>query len=279
MTSLIFLKLGGSLITDKTGVEAVRQDVLNRLCDEIAAFRQANPDVKLLLGHGSGSFGHVAGAKYGTRNGVSSAAEWVGFTKVSSAAAWLNRIVVDSLQKAGVPALTLQPSASVVCENGRITQIATAPIQHALDAGLLPVVHGDVAFDMVRGGTIISTEEVMMAIAETLPPSWLLLAGETAGVLDEKGDVIPQITRQNLPDIEPALGGSRGTDVTGGMASKVNSMLQLVDEHPQLNIRIFSGLQAGQLQKTLENPQAAIGTLLCRGSNEFEVDFDNRFNR
>ena len=264
--TLIFLKLGGSLITDKTGIESVRHDVLTRLCHEIATVRQRNPDMKLLLGHGSGSFGHVAAAKYGTRSGVSTSTEWAGFTEVSSAAARLNRLVVDGLQAAGVSALTLQPSASAVCENGRIAYIATAPIQAALDAGLLPVVHGDVAFDKVIGGTIISTEEVMMAVAETLPPSWLLLAGETAGVLNENGDVIPKITRKNLPEIASALGGSRGTDVTGGMATKVNSMLQLVDEHPQLKIRIFSGLPAGQLQQTLQNPQADVGTLLCNDS-------------
>lgn len=272
MTSLIFLKLGGSLITDKTGVEAVRSDVLARLCQEIAAFCQSNPHAKLLLGHGSGSFGHVAAAKYGTRQGVSSQSEWAGFTEVSSAAARLNRIVVDALQAAGVPALTLQPSASVVCENGRISQIATTPIQHALNAGLLPVVHGDVAFDTVRGGTIVSTEEVMMGVAATLPPTWLLLAGETVGVLDQNSDIIPTITRENLPAIASALGGSRGTDVTGGMASKVNSMLHLIDDHPQLNIRIFSGLKAGGLYATLKTPQLPVGTLLCKTELVDSVD-------
>ena len=262
--TLIFLKLGGSLITDKTGVEAVRPDVLTRLCHEIAAFRHTNPTTKLLLGHGSGSFGHVAAAKHGTRNGVSSSSEWTGFTAVSSAAARLNRLVVDALQKAGVPALTLQPSASIVCENGRITQIATKPIQLALAAGLLPVIYGDVAFDTTQGGTIVSTEEVMMAVTGELRPLWLLLAGETAGVLDQSGDVIPQITRESLPTIASALGGSRGTDVTGGMASKVNSMLQLIDDHPQLNIRIFSGLDEGHLKSTLQNPQVSFGTLICK---------------
>ena len=125
------------------------------------------------------------------------------------------------------------------------------------------MVHGDVAFDTVRGGTIISTEEVMMAVAKTLQPSWLLLAGETLGVLDQNGQVILKITRESLPEIASVLGGSRGTDVTGGMASKVNSMLQMLIEQPQLNIRIFSGLNARQLQTTLQNPQISSGTLLC----------------
>ena len=35
---------------------------------------------------------------------------------------------------------------------------------------------GDVAFDALRGGTIVFTEEAMAALAGALRPSWLLLA-------------------------------------------------------------------------------------------------------
>ena len=49
---MIFLKLGGSLITDKTGVEAARPAVLARLAAEIAAARAAQPGLPLLIGHG-----------------------------------------------------------------------------------------------------------------------------------------------------------------------------------------------------------------------------------
>ncbi|MCP5096711.1 MAG: uridylate kinase [Chloroflexi bacterium] len=259
----IFLKLGGSLITDKTGVEAVRADVLARLAQEISAAKQQQPDLLLLLGHGSGSFGHVVAAKYGTRQGVSTPEEWGGFTAVSDSAAKLNRLVLSALRANNLSALTLQPSASAVCANGRITHISTQPIQAALDAKLLPVVYGDVAFDTVQGGTIISTEEVMMAVAGEIRPSWLLLAGETPGVLDLNGNVIPTITQEILPDIESALGGSRGTDVTGGMASKVKSMLSLTATFPGLKIRIFSGLEAGILQQTILDPVSAPGTVIA----------------
>ena len=165
---MIFLKLGGSLITDKTGVEIVQHSVLAGLAAEIAAARAARPDLQILLGHGSGSFGHVAAAKYGTRQGVQTAVQWHGFAEVSSAASRLSKIVTDALLAADVPALSLQPSASAVCVNGRIHQIATEPIRLAFAHNLVPVIHGDVAFDTQQGGTIISTEEVMMALAEEL---------------------------------------------------------------------------------------------------------------
>ena len=255
-----FLKLGGSLITDKTKVETVRFDVLAQVVGEIKTAVSQNPNLRLVLGHGSGSFGHVAAAKYGTRSGVESAEEWSGFAEVSVTASRLNKIVVEALQAEGVPALTLQPSASIVCRGGKIVQIAAKPVQMALDAGLVPVIHGDVAFDQTQGGTIMSTEEVMMALADALQPEWLLLAGETVGVYDEAQKVIPHISSANFEEVKGALGGSRGTDVTGGMIAKVESMLALVAQFPSMKIRIFSGLEVGNLVKLLGDGERPFGT-------------------
>lgn len=261
-TDIIFLKLGGSLLTDKTGFEALRPEIMARLAEEIAVARRANPSLKLVLGHGSGSFGHVAGAKYGTRSGVYGPEQWFGFAEVADAAARLNRIVVASLLSAGVPAVGLSSFASARVSNGKITHLNVETLRSALNAGLVPVVYGDVAFDAIRGGTIISTEEIMEYLSAEMPAAWLLLAGETPGVLDLQGEVIPLITRHTLPEVLPALGASRGTDVTGGMASKVLAMLDLVEARPNLSVRIFSGLEPGLLQALLMDPSLGSGTLL-----------------
>ncbi|MCB9418669.1 MAG: isopentenyl phosphate kinase family protein [Ardenticatenaceae bacterium] len=261
---MIFLKLGGSLITDKTGVEQLLPDVLARLAGEIGQVWTGNPDLRLLVGHGAGSFGHVAAAKYDTRHGVQTAVQWHGFAEVHASMARLNRLVVEALLAAGVSALSLQPSALARCENGRITTIDAAPVLAALDSGLVPVVYGDVAFDGGWGGTIISTEEIMAALAGAVRPSWLLLAGVTEGVLDQSGQLIPTITPANLPQIEAALGGSHGTDVTGGMASKVRGMLALAEQHHGLQVLIFSGLTAGMVKRALVEPETAVGTRIAQ---------------
>lgn len=79
---LIFLKLGGSLITEKaTEARAVRTTVLQRLMTEIAEARKQR-QFRLVLGHGAGSFGHVEAKRHGTRQGVSSNAQWHGFLEV-----------------------------------------------------------------------------------------------------------------------------------------------------------------------------------------------------
>ena len=141
--------------------------------------------------------------------------------------------------------------------------MATAPLVNALDRGLVPVVHGDVAFDRMRGGTILSTEEVFTYLLTQLPAAWLLLAGETKGVYDGKGRTIPRITPADFADIAPALGGSRGIDVTGGMVAKVEQMLALIKKHPGLRVCIFSGLEEGALVHRLEQPEGPGGTIIA----------------
>lgn len=262
MSNTLFLKLGGSLITDKTGVEAARPDVLARLAGEIQRAWASRPGLRLVIGHGSGSFGHVAAARYGTRNGVYTVEQWRGLAEVAASAARLNRLVLEALLAAGLPAISFQPSASAVCHGGHLRRLATEPIEAALAAGLAPLVYGDVAFDQEQGGTIISTEEVMSYLAEPLRPAWLLLAGETAGVLDSQGRVVPRLTPKNVAMVEGALGGSRGTDVTGGMASKVRGMLALVKAHPHLSIRIFSGLAEGAVEYVIREPGEGSGTVI-----------------
>lgn len=43
-------------------------------------------------------------------------------------------------------------------------------LQAALSAGVVPVVHGDVAFDQELGGTVASTEEIFAFLARDMAP-------------------------------------------------------------------------------------------------------------
>ena len=100
---LQFLKLGGSLITDKSKPSTPFPDVISRLAAEIAAFVRNNPGDRLVIGHGSGSFGHFAGKKYNTRQGVYSPEQWLGFAEVWRQASMLHRLVIEALAQAGTP--------------------------------------------------------------------------------------------------------------------------------------------------------------------------------
>lgn len=272
MDELVFLKLGGSLLTDKTRPQALRGHVLARLAAEIAAALRDRPDLRLVIGHGSGSFGHVAASRYGTRTGVHTPEQWRGYAEVARVAAELNRLVVNALAEAGVPALRLQPSASALCHDGELRTLDERPLVAALRHGLAPVVHGDVALDDVRGGTIISTEEIFRWLAPRLNPRRVVLVGEVVGVLTAdpasgvRGELVAEITPATLPDLAQALGGSRGVDVTGGMVAKVAEMLALAQATPSLAaVQVISGWAPGLVRAVLADPTHRAGTRITAG--------------
>jgi isopentenyl phosphate kinase len=264
-THLVFVKLGGSLITDKHQRATPRYSVIRRLADEVDRALKANPGLRVLLGHGSGSFGHWVADRYHTQNGVDSREAWHGFAEVSASASRLNRIVVDTFLESGVPVLSLQPSAVVCAHGGEIRAYPLDNLERALDQQLVPLIYGDVAFDTANGGTILSTEALFTYVAARLRPAWILLLGNAPGVLDAEGHVIPTITPTTYARAQAYLSGSSATDVTGGMADKVSRMMALARDHPDIRIRILSGRTPNALVRALLNPDAASGTLIHAG--------------
>jgi isopentenyl phosphate kinase len=262
---IVFVKLGGSLITDKTQPMTPRLGVIQRLSDEIRQAMAAVPNLQLLIGHGSGSFGHAVANQYQTQSGGKSQDYWRGFSEVWAAARDLNQIVISALLRSGLPVITFPPSASIITRNTHILSWDTSPIQAALAHDLVPVVYGDVIFDTILGGSILSTEAVFQYLAGEIHPHAVLLVGLDHGVYqdpDHPAEIISHITPRNINTVLPALSASQSVDVTGGMLSKVQLMLSLVQNNPSLTVRIFSGLEPGNLYQALTAENTPIGTLI-----------------
>ena len=265
---LVFLKLGGSLITDKSREATAREDVIQRAAREVRRALEARPGLRLLLGHGSGSFGHFVARRYGTREGASDERGWRGYAETAAAAARLNRLVTDIFLAEGVPVVSIQPSASALCRAGELVRMEERPIEEALAHGLVPLVYGDVALDEEWGCTIVSTEQIFAHLAPKLQPRHIILAGTVDGVFtadplrDPKAHLIEEVTPANFARVEGMLAGSYGVDVTGGMLSKVRRMYQLVLSQPSLQVRLISGLKPGLIERALLDAQLAEGTLI-----------------
>jgi len=266
LNELVLLKLGGSLITDKTQEQTPHLGVIRRLAQEIGQALEERPALQLLIGHGSGSYGHFVGRRYRTREGIVGDDGWRGYAETGAAAARLNRLVTDALVEAGLPVLSVQPSASALCRDGELVRLETRPIVTALENGLIPLVYGDVALDELRGCTIISTEEIFAYLAGRLHPRRIILIGEVDGVYDRDplrdsgARHIAQVSAVNYAQIEEWLGGSHGVDVTGGMLGKVQEMLALVRRVPGLVVHLLTGQEPGRVREVLLNPDASGGT-------------------
>jgi len=269
LSELVLLKLGGSVITDKTNPFTARTDVINRLATEIKnALDERGDDLQLIIGHGSGSFGHEVANKYQTHKGAVSADSWLGFAEVAAAAAELNYIVLTALRRAGVPALKFQPSASTRTRGNQLMYLETFPLKEALSHGLVPIVYGDVSIDASQGMSIVSTEKLFDNLARELTPARIILAGQVDGVYESDplanpaAGIIEDIDRTNWDEVELMLGGSHGTDVTGGMFTKVQEMYRLTVAMPPMQAMIISAEEAGNVEAVLKGQTVNFGTLI-----------------
>lgn len=260
MTTLI--KLGGSLITDKSQAKSFRADIVRQVARQIARIRESDGQRRIVIGHGSGSFGHFEARKYGTAAGVHSDQERLGFARVGAVAAELSMLVLKELIAAGLPAMRFQPSATIISRNRQIISFDGRALALALDKRIVPLIHGDIALDEATNGAIVSTESIFSHLAGPLKVKRIILLGEVEGVFDTRGRLIPAITPSSFGEARSALAGSDGVDVTGGMRQKVETMIDIVREHPALEIAIADGRREGVLLDLLVN-RRKIGTRIC----------------
>ena len=261
---ITFLKLGGSLITDKNTPHTARPEVIRRIAEEIHAAWHPKKD-RLVIGHGSGSFGFVPAKKYGTRKGVHTETEWAGFAEVHAEATALNHIVTEILRDEGLPVLSFVPMNCIHTENGKVISWDISDINNCFDNHLIPLVFGDTVFDSVRGGTILSTEDLFTHLCDEfqeLPR--ILLAGLEEGVWKDypaNTDLMREISSQYCGD-NSFIHGSASTDVTGGMHEKVRLMQELIRGNKADSALIFSGEIPGNVQSVLEGQ--SIGTAILK---------------
>ncbi len=215
------LKLGGSVITEKDQPETVDEATLEQVVDAVV---DAYEPGKFVVVHGGGSFGHHHAAKHGysktdgTRNATA-------VTDVHRAMSVLNDAVVDAFQARDVAAVPVSPLSVARRDAAATLSFPADGVETALDEGFLPVVQADPIVQEGAGATILSGDEIVVTLGESLGANRVGLCSTVPGVLDAEGNVIPEI--DDFDEVASVLGESDSTDVTGGMAGKVQSLLAL----------------------------------------------------
>lgn len=272
---LVFLKLGGSLISDKRKRRSFRTSVVRRVAREIHEVLDEKPGMRLLLAHGGGGFAHFPAAMFRTRDGVAGGGGWRGVAETRRGVAEMNRRVLDCFAKENLFPVLIPPCAGVMAEDGCVRRWDITVIRQLLALGQMPMIHGDVVADARREFTIASTEELFAFLASRLKPNRIILACDVEGVYvssrdrSSRRDVVPLISRGNIAEVRRVLTNPRlltsksvGCDVTGGMAAKVDGLWTLVRRRPGLEARIVSGLQPGIVRAALLGD--AVGTAVRR---------------
>ena len=247
MKKVIFIKLGGGLITDKNNPFVARKSVIKHLALEI---KQAikGKNIGLVLAHGSGSFGHSVAAKYKNQ-------EVRGISEISDAPIKINRIVMEELLKAGLPVVSFAPKSFILAKSGKVKEIFAQSLTETLKLDIIPVVYGDVVIDIDKGCAIFSSERIITELVRKLRSQFkiekIIYCGNTEGVYDPKESTIPMIDSKIYKKVIGKIGGSKATDVTGGMLHKVQEAMK-VAKIAKCEVVIMSGIKNGSLVKEIK---------------------------
>jgi isopentenyl phosphate kinase len=240
------LKIGGSIITDKSRSLFARTDEIMRVAQEIAPFAK-----NLVLVHGAGSFGHVQAEEYKIQEKFNPD----GLRLTHNSVVELNRFVVDALAQSGASPMPVHPLSCVTLRDGNIESFSLEPIFRMIEEGLLPVLHGDVAMDNTRRAGIVSGDDLVPYLARALDAKIVAVGTDKDGILVNER-ALESIRREDWAEIERYLGGSSSTDVTGGMRGKVLKLLNLSDEG--ISSLIFNASKPGFISRVLNGE--ALGT-------------------
>jgi isopentenyl phosphate kinase len=219
---LTVLKLGGSLITDKSEPETVDFERLSEAVSTLAA--HYSPADDLVLVHGGGSFGHHYAAQYDMTE-ADGQRDAVAVTDVHRAMTDLNDAVLAACHDQGVEAIPIRPlSLARRSDEGELA-FPAEPIETLLGEGFVPAVHGDVIAHAEKGATILSGDEIVVSLARALGADRVGLCSTVPGVFDESDAVIEEI--HSFDAVASVFEAGEETDVTGGMAGKVRALLEL----------------------------------------------------
>lgn len=255
---VVLLKLGGSLLTDKNRPFSIREDVMIKAVEEII-----DANVKLLLIHGGGSFGHPVAKKYKISEGLNKSVpkQLLGLSKTHHSMVKLNSHLINLFLEKEFPTLSIQTSSIFLKNSGQTLINSIDLIETVLDLDILPILYGDIILS--KGGTfsIISGDQIIFELCQNLRKyriSKVIFTMETDGIYvsDEKaklGRVLleectcEELDNLNLADMDQKI------DVTKGIRGKINFIKKICNQG--VPVQLVNGLLEGYIYKSLKNQE------------------------
>ena len=258
---MLLVKLGGSVLTEKTRLRTPRRAAIRRLARELASVRQP-----LLVVHGAGSYGHILARKHKLNDGGSTPAKRAAVAQVQADVRTLDGLVVDALNRAGLAAVPVPPSAVLVLDDGRVATMDLTPFLEFSSMDFTPVTFGDVVRDVRRGFSVCSGDVMMRELARTFRPERAVFVADVDGLFT--ADPKTRSDARLLEAVGPAdlstmeFSAVTRTDVTGSIEGKVRRMLEISDHVGEC--LIVNGNVKNRVRDALRG-RRVVGTHITRG--------------
>ncbi|MCL2143851.1 MAG: isopentenyl phosphate kinase [Methanomassiliicoccaceae archaeon] len=225
---MILIKLGGSVITDKSAFKRFNKERVSGLCREI---KDSGKDVMIV--HGAGSFGHVLSKEHGLQNGYKSKEQISAFAKVSRDVRELNLMMISELIDAGIPPVSVPTGSCFIMDDRELIMNNDEIIREYVKLGIVPVMFGDVVLDRKKGFGICSGDTIMKYLADVFSPEAVIFVSDVDGLYDRDPKISKdaKLISEVTPDIMRTIPSETTVaDVTGGVHAKIMTMLDMCSD-------------------------------------------------
>ena len=245
---MFIIKLGGSVITDKTKQQCFKQKIMNNLAKEIK-----RADKETILIHGAGSFGHILAKQYKLNEGHQNDEQIKGFSLTHEMVQTLNSLVLKSLHKNDIPAVSISPHSIVKLNDHKLEEIDYKIFEGYLEKKFIPVSFGDVVLDKKLGFSICSGDLLVSALTGHFKPEKVVFVVDEDGLytsnpkINKDAKFINSATLKELEKLTTTT--DKHADVTKGMEGKIDTIKNIA--RSGINTVLLNGNKPNRLYKVL----------------------------
>jgi len=214
---MIIIKLGGSVITDKSRYRTFRRDITKKIIEVISGLKE-----ELILVHGGGSFGHIMAKKYGFPGPVNRQNS-KGVSLIHNDMESLDQKLVSMFHKHNRDIFPVSP-ASIMYSRKKNLDIFRSLVENEIT----PVTYGDVYFESRDFVGIYSGDDLVLDLARLFKPEKVIFISDIDGIYNKNPKLYSDAKLMKEVSSKANFENS-SIDVTGGLGHKYEIMKQLRD--------------------------------------------------
>lgn len=232
---MIIVKLGGSIITDKSRYRVFRKKVTGLIVKELAGIEEP-----MIIVHGGGSYGHIMAKEYDIPGRITEKRR-IGAAIIHKDMVDLSQMVNTALIDRGFSAISVPPSSFIFNE-----EKSYKIFRNYSEAGMTPVSFGDVYLSGKTQIGIYSGDRIMLDLAESFRPSKAIFISDVDGIYDKNPKLHKDAKLLRNVD-ENASFELDVADVTGGIKGKIDTIKKMKEFVTE--IYIMNGAEPERLRK------------------------------
>ncbi|MFX0074071.1 MAG: isopentenyl phosphate kinase [Candidatus Hermodarchaeota archaeon] len=266
---VLIIKLGGSLLTDKSIPYRLKEEKIEEIAAELKECIDLELIKNLVIIHGVGSFGHPPVLKYNLHKGFQGKDQLIHLSETQQIVNKLRRTIVSKFFAEGIPVNLMHASSMVVGDKMKIVENIFDSLKGFLSLGMVPLIGGDIMYDKSMGFSICSGDLLAVTLSQQLNPRYLIFATDVPGVFDKDpklgkdAKLIKEINISQIDTLLNELSSSSQSDASGRMKGKLQSISLIKDEIYQgLDVAILSMSERGNLKKYLKGEEIPLTKII-----------------